>query len=271
MRLTFLGSGTSQGVPHIGCLCPVCRSDDPRNIRTRTSALLQVADQTILIDAGPDFRAQALAFGLLRLDAVLLTHDHFDHIGGLDDLRPLTEKQGAIPIYGNAFTLANVRRRFDYAFAERSETSKGSTRPLLTPVEIDGPFSIGRVPIIPFDVLHGSWTITGYRIGRLAYITDASSIPPASLALLEGLDVLVLNALRFKPHPNHFSLEEALGVVADLHPRQTFLVHMNHDIDHARVSATLPPDVQLAYDGLCVDIGGLDDGKKHPEGPRPCE
>jgi len=254
----------------------VCQSDDPRNTRTRTSALLQAAGQTILIDAGPDFRAQALAFGLLRLDAVLLTHDHFDHIGGLDDLRPLTEKQGAIPLYGNAFTLTNVRRRFDYAFAGES---KGSTRPLLRPVEIDSPFSIGRVPIIPFDVVHGSWTITGYRIGKLAYITDASSIPPASLALLNDLDVLVLNALRFKPHPNHFSLEASLGVLADLRPRRAFLVHMNHDIDHASVSATLPPGVHLAYDGLRVDIDGLSDdlsddldgGNSYRGTPRPCE
>lgn len=251
MRLTFLGTGTSQGVPCIGCLCEVCQSADPRNRRSRTSALLQIGGQFILIDAGPDFRSQALAVRLTRLDAVLLTHAHYDHTGGLDDLRALTDRQGPIPIYGDAFTLQHVQHRYHYAFAN---ASRGSGRPLLDLVRIDGPFVLAGRRCIPFEVVHGSWTITGYRFGSLAYVTDASDIPPASLDLLAHLEVLVLNALRFKPHPTHFSLQQSLAVIEQLRPKQAFLVHMTHDIDHAKVSDQLPPGVELAWDGLSIEI-----------------
>lgn len=254
MRLTFLGTGTSMGVPVIGCECAVCTSPDPHNKRLRTSALLEADGKAILFDAGPDLRQQALAAGIRRVDAVLLTHAHADHIFGLDDLRPLNFAQrAAIPLYGTANTLAMVRERFGYAFVN---TSEGSTRPALELVEIQSgvPFDIGSVTIVPFDVQHGSWTITGFRIGRLGYVTDASSIPAPSLAQLRDLDVLVLNALRAKPHPTHFSLGEACAVVADLEPARALLVHMTHDVEHASVDAELPAPVHLAYDGQVVEI-----------------
>lgn len=250
MQLRFLGTGTSMGVPVIGCTCKVCTSSDPRNRRTRTSALLRTSRTTILIDAGPDFRAQALTAGLRRLDAVLLTHSHFDHIAGLDDLRPLCQGRGCMPIYGASQTLAEVRERFAYAF---DETSAGSTRPSLDLRPVQGPFVVGDVEIRPFDILHGTWTITGYRVGGLGYVTDASDIPPASWRLLQDLEVLVLNALRHEPHPTHFTLAQALEVITALAPRRAYLVHMTHNIDHAD-GKWLPPGVEFAYDGLEVTI-----------------
>jgi phosphoribosyl 1,2-cyclic phosphate phosphodiesterase len=239
------------GVPVIGCDCAVCTSPDPRNRRTRTSALLYDDDRTVLIDAGPDFRAQALAVGLRSIDAVLLTHSHFDHTAGLDDLRPLCKYGDCVPIYGSPSTLADVRERFAYAF---NDTSAGSTRPSLDLLPVEAPFAIGATAIQPFDVQHGTWTITGYRIGGLGYVTDASHIPPASWALLSDLDVLVLNALRYDPHPTHYSVDEALAIVAALQPRRAFFVHMTHAIEHASASAKLPPGVAFAYDGLEITV-----------------
>jgi phosphoribosyl 1,2-cyclic phosphate phosphodiesterase len=254
MRLTFLGTGTSMGVPVIGCGCAVCASADARNKRLRTSALLQAGDFNLLFDAGPDLRQQALAVGLRRLDAVLLTHEHADHIAGLDDLRPLNFAQRApMPLYGTARTLACVRDRFGYAFVN---TSEGSTRPSLELVEIDGitPFAIGPLQIVPLEVQHGTWTITGFRIGRLGYVTDASAIPPASREHLRGLDLLVLNALRPTPHPTHFSLTEAVTMIEELQPERALFVHMTHDLDHDTTNAALPEHIQLAYDGQVIDI-----------------
>lgn len=250
MQLRFLGTGTSMGVPVIGCGCSVCTSSDPRNRRTRTSALLRTAATTVLIDAGPDFRLQALAARLAHIDAVLLTHSHFDHVAGLDDLRPLCFQGGCLPIYGSHSTLVDVRERFAYAF---SETSAGSTRPSLDLRPVDTSFMVGDLAIQPFDVLHGTWTITGYRVGGLGYVTDASGIPPASWALLKDLDVLVLNALRHEPHPTHYTLAQSLEVIAALAPRRAYLVHMTHGIDHAAGSA-LPAGVEFAYDGLEVTV-----------------
>lgn len=254
MRLTFLGTGTSMGIPVIGCHCAVCSSSDPRNKRLRTSALLEAAGLTILIDAGPDLRQQALLAGLTRVDAVLLTHSHTDHIAGLDDLRPLNFVQkGSIALYGTAATLLSIRERFGYAFQNASE---GSTRPLLDLIEITNhtSFTIGPLTIMPLDVQHGTWTITGFRIGKLGYITDASALPAASREQLRGLDLLVLNALRITPHPTHFSLAEALATVEELQPQRALFVHMTHDLDHATISATLPQHAQLAWDGQVVEI-----------------
>lgn len=254
MRLTFLGTGTSMGVPVIGCRCDVCLSPDPRNKRLRTSALLEVAGRTLLFDAGPDLRQQALAVGLTRLDAVLLTHAHSDHIFGIDDLRPLNFAQrAAIPLYGTATTLASVRERFGYAFTNGSD---GSTRPMLDLIEVasGAPFTVHSVPVLPFDVQHGTWTITGFRIGRLGYVTDASLIPPESLEHLRGLDLLVLNALREAEHPTHFTVRQACQVIERLRPRRALLVHMTHDLDHATTNAALPEHVRLAYDGQVVDL-----------------
>jgi len=242
------------GIPVIGCRCAVCRSSDPRNKRLRTSALLEVAGMSLLFDAGPDLRQQALAVGLQRLDAVLLTHAHADHVSGLDDIRPLNFAQkSAMPLYGAASTLGFVRERFKYAFVNGSE---GSTRPALDLIEIQdqSPFRINTVKVLPFDVAHGTWTITGFRIGGLGYVTDASFIPPASLEFLRGLDVLVLNALRPAPHPTHFSVDQARALIDELQPRRAFLVHMTHDLDHEATNVTFPDHVRLAYDGLIVEV-----------------
>lgn len=252
MQLRFLGTGTSMGVPVIGCGCAVCTSGDSRNRRMRTSALLRTAGQTILIDAGPDFRIQALDANLRHVDGVILTHSHFDHVAGIDDLRPLCDHSGCVPIFGSPRTLAEVRERFSYAF---TENSVGSTRPSIELCPIDAPFLIGPTTIIPLTLMHGTWPITAYRIGDLGYVTDASYIPPESADRLRGLDVLVLNALRYEPHPTHFSLTEALEVIADLRPRQTFLVHMTHAFDHGAAGAQLPPGVAFAYDGLEIEVG----------------
>jgi phosphoribosyl 1,2-cyclic phosphate phosphodiesterase len=242
------------GVPVIGCQCAVCTSDDPRNKRLRTSALLEVAGLKLLFDAGPDLRQQALAAGLTRLDAVLLTHAHADHVSGLDDLRPLNFAQrSAMPLYGAASTLGFVRERFSYAFVNGSE---GSTRPALDLIEIESrsPFHISTVKVLPFDVKHGTWTITGFRIGGLGYVTDASFIPPASREYLRGLDVLVLNALRQTAHPTHFSVDEARLLIDELRPRRALLVHMTHDLDHEATNVTLPDQIRLAYDGQTIEV-----------------
>jgi phosphoribosyl 1,2-cyclic phosphate phosphodiesterase len=248
------------GIPMIACQCAVCRSDDPHNHRLRTSALLEVGDLTLLIDAGPDLRQQALRAGLSRLDAVLLTHGHADHITGLDDLRPLNFAQkSSIPLYGTHSTLDSVRERFSYAFVNGSE---GSTRPALELIEFQEyvPFSIAGLEILPLGIQHGTWRISGFRIGQLGYVTDASAIEKPARAELHDLDLLVLNALRHTPHPTHFSVEEALAVIDDLAPQRSLLVHMTHDLDHATTNAALPAHVRLAYDGQVVEISdrGID-------------
>lgn len=253
MRLTFLGTGTSMGIPMIGCSCAVCSSSDPYNQRLRTSALLEYKDVAILFDAGPDLRQQALRVGLKRLDAVLLTHAHADHISGIDDLRPLNFAQhSSIPLYATADVLADVRERFAYAF---SELKSESTRPALDLVTIthQQPFQIGELTFLPLAVQHGSQTITGFRCGSLGYVTDASALCDTTRAALQDLDVLVLNALRSKPHPTHFSIAQALELIAELQPQRSFLVHMGHEVDHASTNAQFPPHVRLAFDGLLVN------------------
>ncbi len=250
MQLRFLGTGTSMGVPVIGCDCPICTSSDPRHHRLRTSALVRYHDITIVIDTGPDFRTQAIAAGLRRIDAVLLTHAHFDHVAGIDDLRPFCLRQGTVPIYGSAQTLADVRQRFGYAF---DETSAGSSRPVLALHAVDEPFQIGPLTIVPIAIPHGTWTITAYRIGQLGYVTDASSVPPAAIEALRGVRVLVLNALRAEPHPTHLSIAEACQVAQAIGAPRTFLVHMTHTVDY-RADYGLPHTVMFAYDGLEVEV-----------------
>lgn len=252
MRVLFLGTGTSHGVPMIGCDCAVCRSPDPCDRRARTSALLRFDGRQVLIDAPAELRAQALAFGLRRIDAVLLTHAHADHVSGLDDLRTFNLWQrSAIPIYCSPETADTVQRHFSYIWNGDAYPGK----PNLELRRVDGPFELFGRAVAPLTVPHGALTrVTAFRIGRLGYVTDASAVPPEARAGLGGLDVLVLNALRHRPHPSHLSLDEAVAIVADLRPRRAFFTHIAHDLMHAPVNAALPPHIRLAHDGLEIEV-----------------
>lgn len=250
--LLFLGTGTSHGVPMIGCECAVCRSEDPRDHRTRSSAYVTLPGAAhLLIDSAPDFRMQALRHRLPRVDAVLYTHSHADHVLGLDDLRRYNHLQrGRIPCYGDAQTIADLRRTFGYIFDR--ETPAGGGLPEIDLFAVDGPFTLGGVEIVPVPLWHGRRLVRGYRIGTLAYLTDCSAIPDASWPLLEGVEVAVIDALRHRPHPTHFTVAEALAVVERLGPRRAYFTHICHDLPHQATTASLPDGVDLAYDGLSV-------------------
>jgi phosphoribosyl 1,2-cyclic phosphate phosphodiesterase len=252
-RVTFLGTGTSHGVPMIGCDCATCRSTDPRDRRWRPSILITLADDTsVLVDASPDLRQQALSFGVRRVDAILFTHAHADHVLGLDEVRRYNVLQGkAIPCYGDDHTIAEVRRTFAYVF-DAPQVGGGVPRVNLFPIA--GPFCLAHTEIVPVRLGHGVQTVLGYRIGRFAYLTDCNAIPDDSWPLLEGVDTLVVDALRERPHPTHFTVAEALEVVSRLRPGRAYLTHICHDLSHGPVNARLPSGVQLAYDGLEVDI-----------------
>lgn len=248
ITITFLGSGTSLGVPVIGCTCPVCTSDDPRNRRTRPSVWLQFAEKNVLIDTAPELRLQALANGLVRVDAVLFTHVHADHVFGFDDIRRFNQLQSAvIPVYGSAATLDGLRRLFGYAF---DRERPGWDTPRVLPHVVTGPFELFGTTVRPITVMHGDGQVTAYRLRDVAYVTDCSRIDEDGLRALENLDVLILGALRYEPHPKHFSLAEALAVVERLRPARTYLTHLSHAFDHAAVERSLPKNVALAYDGL---------------------
>ncbi len=254
MKVLFLGTGTSHGVPMIGCDCRVCRSVDSRDKRMRTSILVGIADgTTLLVDTPPDLRTQALTYGLRRIDAILYTHAHADHISGLDDVRRFNAISGhPMPLYGDPETVAEIRMRFSYAFDPGS--APGGGLPDLRLWTIGGPFCVRGLEVMPVPILHGRRPILGFRFGRFAYLTDCSGIPPASFPLLDGLDVLVLDALRRRPHPTHFSLEEAVAMAARIGARETYFTHIAHDLGHAEICASLPPTVALAYDGLTLEI-----------------
>lgn len=255
MKFTFLGTGTSVGVPMIGCHCATCRSADPRDQRLRTGLLLEQAGQQLLVDVSTDFRQQALRAGIEKIEAVLITHCHADHVFGLDDLRPLNFKHGAIPVYASATTWRDLQRMFSYIF-ERKHIGGGL--PQLTSHQFDGPFEVCGLRVTPFPVVHGQSEVTGFRFdaGRLAaaFVTDCNLIPARSLELLRGLDLLILDALRLKPHPTHLHLEQSLAYVAEVKPRRTLLTHMGHEIKHDEWSERLPEGVALAYDGLQLEI-----------------
>lgn len=249
LRVRILGSGTSTGVPRIACDCATCTSDDPRDRRLRASALLAWGARRVVVDCGPDFRAQALAADLDRLDAVLLTHEHHDSTGGLDDLRAFNEITGGyLPVYGLEDALAAVVRRYAYAFEPGRSAFRGL--PMLRPVAVAGPFEIAGRRFVPVPVVHGDVPAAGFRTGGLAYLADVKRIEAPSRALLGDLDLLVLGALRERPHPTHETLDEALAVVAELRPRRTLLTHLDHDLRHAVLASRLPPGVEIAVDGL---------------------
>jgi phosphoribosyl 1,2-cyclic phosphate phosphodiesterase len=251
VNVTFLGTGTSTGVPVPTCTCDVCRSSDPRDARLRPSVLLRWDGASVLVDTSTDLRQQALRLGLMGLDAVVYTHAHADHVFGLDELRMFNWRRGgAIPVYASALTLAAIRRTFWYAF---EDVEAGGGKPLLELHEVDAPFALLGRTVVPVPLQHGSLPILGYRIGGFAYLTDVSAIPEASYALLENLDVLVLSALRLRPHPTHMHLARSLEEAARIGATRTLFTHIAHEISHAAVAASLPPGVELAYDGLTFE------------------
>jgi len=253
MRLTLLGTGTSTGVPSIACDCETCTSDDPRDKRLRVSAIIEHAGQTILIDTSSDFRQQALRFKLKRLDAVLVTHCHADHIFGLDDIRPLNFRFGALNVYANERAWVDIRRIFKYIF-EPSHFGGGLPQVIANTITAGGSFCLGNDLIItPLEVIHGRLPVMAYRFNDFAYLTDLSEIPPATMDSLRDLDVLILDCLRFREHPTHLWVEKALEYVEQLKPRRTFFTHIAHDIKHSRDSARLPHGVEFGYDGLVLD------------------
>ncbi|MFH1475823.1 MAG: MBL fold metallo-hydrolase, partial [Chloroflexota bacterium] len=249
LRVRILGSGTSQGLPRIACDCATCTSTDPRDRRLRASVLLAWGACRVVIDCGPDFRAQALAADLDRLDAVLLSHEHQDAVGGLDDLRPFNEiAADYLPVHGLPETLDVVLRRFAYAFVPGRARFGGI--PLLRPVAIAGPFEISGRRFVPVPVAHGELPTVGFRTGGFGYVSDVKRIEAPSLALLRDLDVLVINALRDMPHPAHQTVAEGLAVIAELRPRRAFLTHLDHELGHAALAARLPAGVMVGVDGL---------------------
>lgn len=252
MKLKFLGTGTSTGVPQIMCDCKVCRSEDEHDKRLRTSALITVDGVNLLIDCGPDFRTQMLRAGSPKIEALLITHSHYDHVGGVDDLRPYCSIGDGFPIYCRPDVAEDLRNRVPYCFAEHPYPGV----PTFNLYEIETkPFKIGDIEIKPLPVLHYKLPIVGYKIGNLAYITDAKTIDDCTIEVMRGVDTLVINALRIKEHISHMSLAQSLAVIARVEPRVAYLTHLSHDMGlHDEVTSRLPENVKIAYDGLSIYI-----------------
>lgn len=256
-NIIFLGTGTSVGVPVIGCNCPVCKSADPRNNRTRSSILVSCGDTAVLVDSGPDLREQALREGITMIGAVLYTHSHLDHVVGFDEMRAFCwGKPDPLPLYATESCLAVLKNMFGWAF-HADNTHRGYVKP--DPRIITGPFRVGPFSITPLPVEHGGVETVGFLFEtdggyRLAYLPDVKSIPPETMAMLGGLDLLVIDALRDSPHPTHLSLGETLGISKNLAPRRTVLTHISHDFDHAQLSSRLPDGVSPAHDGLRIPL-----------------
>lgn len=255
--VTFLGTGTSVGVPALGCDCDVCHSTDPRNNRTRCAITVDLPSGRLLIDTPPDLRMQLLREKIPLIHAVLYTHEHADHLFGLDDLRLFPFRLGGpVPLYCEPKVEERIKKSFDYAFVDREATHPGA-RPQLECRTINGqtPFEILGTTIIPIPIKHGPYfDVLGFRIGDFAYCTDTNEIPPSSIALLRGVKTFVVGALRYKPHPTHFNVEEAIEVAMKVGAAQTYLTHIGHDLDHGPTTQSLPEGYDLAYDGLKVGV-----------------
>lgn len=257
MRLTFLGTGTSFGIPQVGCGCPVCRSTDPRDARSRSGALLETGDANILIDTPPELRLQLVRAGVSRVDAVIYTHEHADHTHGIDDLRIFTLRGGRpLPVYGPPETLDRLQRTFRYIFDDSVEAFRGTSKPRLDPrpLEPGKETVVAGQPVLPLAFPHGHLRVFGYRFGDLAYITDVKAVAQAERAHLRDLRVLVLNALWWREHPTHLSIAEAINTARELGAERTFLTHLTHETGHAELARQLPPGVVPAYDGLTVEV-----------------
>jgi phosphoribosyl 1,2-cyclic phosphate phosphodiesterase len=253
VRITLLGTGTSTGIPAIGCKCPVCASADPRDARFRASVLIETAGKRIVVDTAPEFRLQALRIGLDALDAVLFTHNHADHLHGIDDLRMISFSTGrAVDCYGLPHTMRYIRGTFRYIW---EAPDMGGGLPHIELHEVDGPFEAAGVPVVPLPVEHAGKPACGFRIGNAAYIPDAKSVPMETRKLLDGLDVLILDALRLHAHPTHLCLSESVALAADIGAERTYFTHIAHSMGlHADVEKDLPEGISLAYDGLVIEI-----------------
>jgi phosphoribosyl 1,2-cyclic phosphate phosphodiesterase len=255
MRVTFLGTGTSVGVPMIGCGCATCASDDFRDQRLRTGLMIEDGESRLIVDISADFRQQALREKIDRLDALLITHCHADHVFGLDDIRPLNFRHGPIPVYASENTWRQLREVFSYIFKTEHV---GGGLPQVIPHTIEGDFQIGGLKISPLPVIHGRSVVTGFRFGNgrseIAFVTDCNIIPEETLAKMHGLDLLIIDALRYRPHPTHLHLEQTLAYIAHLQPRAALLTHIGHEIKFAETSGSLPAGVELAYDGLKIEL-----------------
>lgn len=253
MKITFLGTGTSTGVPVVGCRCGVCTSSEPKNVRLRQSVKIEAAGKHFLIDTTPDLRLQLLRDPIPRLDFILYTHSHSDHMMGLDDIRPFNFRQREpIDAYASHHTAKAIRRAFSYIW---DSSQLGGGKPQLNLHEVEGAFRHGEIEVVPLPVVHGNWTILGFRVGKFAYITDTNGIPDETMRLLEGVEVLALDGLRPAPaHPTHFTIPESVEVAQKIGARETWLIHLTHEVDHVPLEATLPPGIRLAYDGLVLEV-----------------
>lgn len=254
MKVTILGCATSTGVPIVSCSCPVCTSKNPKNSRTRCSVLVEAKGKNILIDTSTDLRFQALRHGITRLDAVLYTHSHADHTHGIDELRIYNFiNKTAIPCFGNMQTIKNIKKNFKYIF-DMVKSAGGKPKLILTTVADE--FDFDGIKIIPVEVYHADWTIFGYRIGGMAYLTDCSGIPDWSWEKLKGLDLLIISALRYRPHPAHLNVEQAVETALKIKPRLTVFTHMGHELDYDTLLRELPDSIVPAYDGMEIEIAG---------------